>query len=365
MLQVPYLSLIISHEDMSFFAWMSIADVVAKLLAVCSLVFLPFDNLKTLATLGCITSLMIFVIYHNYGKKKYPESKFKWAWDKPLFQEIVSYSSYNLTTQIGAVLKDQGVNILLNMFYGPAINAARGIAYQINSAISSFMLNVQTAVNPQIIKSYSSGNYELMQSLIIRFTKIYYYIMLFLCLPIILNIHFILKLWLGIVPDYTAAFAIIALITSIWTCFGYSLLVAVRATGKIKNLQIGNTIIILSVFPISYVFCKYGFSPTVILGIPFFESMFMLIWGVICLKKLMAFPFRKYTLEVFPKIITTTLIAAIIPLFLNLSLEKTAVNSMMSIFASFVWVIIVIYVFGLTRFEKNFIIKKIRLKLTK
>jgi O-antigen/teichoic acid export membrane protein len=350
---------------MSFFAWMSIADVVIKLLSVCSLIFLPFDNLKTFSTLGCTTNFIIFVIYHNYCKRKYSESKFKWAWDKPLFREIVSYSSYNLTTQIGTVLKDQGVNILLNMFYGPAINAARGIAYQINSAVSSFMLNVQTAVNPQIIKSYSSGNYEFMQSLIIRFTKIYYYIMLFFCLPIILNIHFILKLWLGVVPDYTAVFVIIALITSVWTCFGYSLLVVVRATGKIKNLQIGNTFIILSVFPISYVFCKSGFSPTAILSIPFFESMFMVIWGIICLKKLIAFPFRKYILEIFPKIIMTTLIAAIIPSFLNLKLEKTTVNSMIAIFASFVWVTIVIYVFGLTRFEKNFILKEIQNEIIK
>jgi O-antigen/teichoic acid export membrane protein len=363
MMQVPYLSLIIAHEDMSFFAWMSIADVVVKLLAVCSLVFLPFDNLKTLAVLGCITSFIILLIYHNYCRKKYPESQFKWVWDKPLFIEIVSYSSYNLTTQIGTVLKDQGVNILLNMFYGPAINAARGIAYQINSAVSSFMLNVQTAVNPQIIKSYSSGNYESMQNLIIRFTKIYYYIMLFFCLPIILNINFILKMWLGIVPDYTDAFVIIVLITSVWTCFGYSLLVAVRATGKIKNLQIGNTIIILSVFPISYIFCKYGFSPTVILSIPFFESMFMIIWGIICLKRLMNFPFRKYAFEVFSKVIITTLIAATIPLFLTLNLEKTTVNSMVAIFVSFVWLAIVIFVVGLTKFERKIVITQIKKRL--
>jgi O-antigen/teichoic acid export membrane protein len=361
MMQVPYLSLIIAHENMSFFAWMSIADVLTKLLAVCSLVFLPFDHLKTLATLGCITSFMIFLIYHTYCRKKYPESKFKKTWNKPLFMEILSYSSYNLTTQIGTVLKDQGVNILLNMFYGPAINAARGIAFQINTAVSSFMLNVQTAANPQIIKSYSSGNYEYMQNLIIRFTRINYYIMLFLCLPIILNINFILKIWLGIVPDYTAAFVIVVLITSFWTCFGYSLLVAVRATGHIKNLQIGNTIIILSVFPVSYIFCRYGLSPTVILGIPFFESMFMLIWGIICLKRLMNFPFRKYTFKVFPQIIITTLIAASIPLFLKLNLEKTTVSSMITIFVSFVWLAIVIFIVGLTKFERKFVIKQIKL----
>jgi O-antigen/teichoic acid export membrane protein len=360
MMQVPYLSLIIAHENMSFFAWMSIVDVVAKLLAVYLLVFLPFDNLKTLAVLGCITSFIIFLIYYHYCRRKYPESKFKWFWDRQLFVEIVSYSSYNLTTQIGTVLKDHGVNILLNMFYGPVVNAARGIAYQINTAVSSFMLNVQTAVNPQIIKSYSSGNYEFMQNLIIRFTKIYYYIMLFLCLPIILNIDFILKTWLGIVPDYTAAFVIIVLITSVWTCFGYSLLVVVRATGNIKNLQIGNSIIILSVFPISYVFCKYGFSPTVVLFIPFLESMFMLIWGIICLKKLMNFPFRRYAVEIFPKIIATSLIATTVPLFLKLNLEETTVKSMIAIIVSFMWVAIIVFVVGLKKSEKKIIINQIK-----
>jgi O-antigen/teichoic acid export membrane protein len=360
MLQVPYWSLIIAHEDMSFFAWMSIADVAAKLLAVCSLVVSPFDKLKTYAALSCVINFILFLIYHNYCRKKYPESKFKWFWDKPLFMEIISYSSYNLTTQIGTVLKDQGVNILLNMFFGTVINAARAIAYQINSVVSSFMLNFQTAVNPQIIKSYSSGNYESMQNLIIRFTKINYYIMLLLGLPVILNIDFILNIWLGIVPEYTATFVIIVLITSVWICFAYSLLVAVRATGNIKNLQIGNTIIILSVFPVSYILCKHGFSPTVILCIPFFESMFLLIWGVICLKKLMAFPFRKYAYEVFSKVIVTTVIAIIIPLFLKFNLEKTTVNSIITIAVSFMWIAITIYIVGLSKLERQFVIKQIK-----
>jgi O-antigen/teichoic acid export membrane protein len=328
-------------------------------------VFLPFDHLKTLAALGCLISVVIFLIYHGYCRKKYPESKFKWVWDKSQFKEVVSYSSYNLTTQVGTVLKDQGVNILLNMFYGPVVNAARGIAYQVNTAVSSFMLNVQTAVNPQIIKSYSSGNYEAMHSLIIRFTRIYYYIMLFLCLPITLNIHFILKLWLGIVPDYTPAFVIIVLLTSGWICFAYPLLIVVRATGKIKNLQIGNTIIILSVFPISYVFCKYGFSPTVILSIPFFESMFMLIWGVFCLKRLMDFPFRKYIAEVILKVIATTSVAIIVPLILKLNAEETVVNSIIIICVSFVWLAAIVYVVGLTGSERKYIINQIKTRLRK
>ena len=365
MVQVPYWSLIIARENMSFFAWMSILDVIVKLLIVCSLVFLPFDNLKTLAVLSCASSFTLLSIYHHYCRKRYPESKFKWTWDKPLFMEIVSYSSYNLTTQIGIVLKDQGVNLLLNMFFGPVINAARAVAYQINGAISSFMLNVQTAVNPQIIKLYSSGNYESMQNLIIRFTKINYYIMLVLCLPIILNIHFILKLWLGTVPDYTAAFAVIVLITSIWACFSYSLLVVVRATGRIKNLQIGNTIIVLSVFPISYVFCKYGFSPIVVLCIPFFEAMWMFIWSVICLKKLMAFPFRKYIFEIFPKITITTLVTVTVPLFLNFYLQETTVHSLLTIFVSFVWGAMVVFIIGFTKFEREFFITQIKTRLHK
>ena len=365
MVQVPYWSLIIARENMSFFAWMSILDVLVKLLAVCLVVFLPFDNLKMLAVLACTSSFTLFLIYHRYCRKRYPESKFKWTWDKPLFREILTYSGYNLTTQVGIVLKDQGVNLLLNMFFGPVINAARAIAYQINGAVSSFMLNVQTSVNPQIIKLYSSENYESMQNLIIRFTKVNYYIMLVLCLPILLNIHFILDIWLDEVPDYTAVFAVLVLITSIWACFSYSLLVAVRATGRIKNLQIGNTVIILLVFPISYVFCIYGCSPTVVLSIPFFEAMAMFIWCVICLKKLMAFPFRKYIFEIFPKITITTLVAATLPLFLKLYLEGTTVNSILTILVSFAWGAVVVFLIGLTAFEREFFITQIKTRLQK
>jgi O-antigen/teichoic acid export membrane protein len=365
MLQIPYLSLIIAHEDMSFFAWMSIADVVLKLLTVCSLVLLPFDNLKALAFLGCIVSIIIFSTYYIYCRKKYPESKFKWVWDKPLFMEIVKYSSYNLTTQVGTVLQNQGVNILLNMFYGPAVNAARGIAYQINTAITSFILNVQTAVNPQIIKSYSSGNYEPMQNLILKFTRIIYYIMLFFCVPVVLNIQFILKIWLGIVPNYTATFTVIVLLTSFWTCFAYSLLVVVRATGKIKNLQIGNTIIILSVFPVSYIFCKCGFSPTSVLSIPFFESMLMFLWGIICLKKLMDFPFHRYFYEVVLKVFATTVIAVSIPLFLKFILDKTLVNSIILICVSLLWSAVIIYFMGLTKSERKFVIRQIKIRIKK
>ncbi|MDR0305147.1 MAG: hypothetical protein LBH98_10350 [Chitinispirillales bacterium] len=359
----PYISLIIAREKMSFFAKMSIVDVALKLLAVFLLAFLPHDKLKTLATFFCFTSVINFSIYYCYCRKNFPESKFKYCLEKSLFYDIAKYVGLMMTSSIAIILRDQGVNILMNMFYGPAINAARGIAYQINTAVSSFMGNTQTAIKPQIIKSYSSGNYEYMQNLVIRFTRIFYFIMLFLCVPIIFNIDFILKMWLGIVPQYSSEFTVIVLLTAASLCFTTPLTEIINATGKIKRKQIGYTFFILSVFPISYILCWNGFSPVIVLCPIFFIEIFIYIWGIFCLKRLLSFPFRKYAFEIFPKIFITTIITLTLPILLNLIFEKTVICSIILLLICFLWTAFIIFIVGLTKNERNIAIKQIKSKL--
>ncbi|GAB1375256.1 oligosaccharide flippase family protein [Lactococcus petauri] len=274
-LQVPYSASIIAHEMMSFFAYISILEVSLKLLMVFLLAWVEFDKLKLFAVLTFLVTIVISVIYRNFCKKKFSVCQFKLVWDKPMLLSLVSFAGWNLFGNLAWMAMGQGVNILLNIFFGPAVNAARGIAFQVNSSVMTFVSNFRVAVNPQIVKSCAAGEKDYMNELVFESAKYSYYLLLLFSLPLILETKIILELWLTTVPDHAILFCRLALINSLVVSFDGSFLTVFQAYDRVKENQILSGVTYLMILPVSY-FCLQKFPlPEIVFYLQILSSFFV------------------------------------------------------------------------------------------
>ena len=257
----PYLSVVIAHEQMNVYAYVSIADVVLKLLVVYLLQVFFIDRLILYAILMFGSSLLITLCYAFYCLRNYKESHFHFFYDKTRFVEMTAFAWWNMIGSLANILRSQGINILLNLFFNPAINAARGIAYQVNNAIISFANNFYTAVKPQIIKSHAKGEDAHMRQLIISSSKLAFFLLLLISLPIALNVHYIISLWLVNPPAYTSLFVQLVILNALAEVFSIPLVTGLHATGNIKYLQLSVSLLYLLNIPVSYVFLRLGYPP--------------------------------------------------------------------------------------------------------
>lgn len=263
-IQVPYDSLIIAYEKMNVYAYISIVEVGLKLGLVFLLVIYGGDKLIAYAAMMFLVSLIIRIAYQIYCRRNYIASKYSFEYDKIYFKELIGYSGWNLFGGMAAVSRGQGINIVLNLFFGTVVNAAYGITLQVQSAVNQFVTNFQRAVNPQIIKTYSEGNLERMHKLIIQSSKFSFLLMLLLVAPILFNTDFVLNLWLKNPPEFTASFVQLSLIGVLIDCISGPLMVAVQATGKIKIYQITIGSLIILTLPLAVVWLHYGGKPVVV-----------------------------------------------------------------------------------------------------
>lgn len=359
-ISVPYNAIIIARERMNVFAYISIIEVILKLLIVFMLNWFGFDKLKLYAVLIFLVTFITKMIYYIYCRKNYDESKYYFFWDKKLYKTLMNYAGWNLWGNIAAVMFGQGVNILLNIFFGPIVNAARGVAFQVRSAVNGFVLNFQTAMNPQIIKSYASDDHSFMHQLIFRGAKYSYYLLLILSLPIIFEAEIILKLWLKIVPEYTVIFTRLVLINVLIDSISGPLKTAAQASGKIKVYQsvVGGLLILI--LPISYVFLKFDFPPEVTIYISIIVSIIAFIARLIIVKPLVNLSIRKFTQTVLLPIIKVSFISVIIPFAAKTFMSEGYIQTVTVIISSVLSVALSIYFFGLTMGEQSFMKNKLR-----
>lgn len=351
-IQVPYNATIIAHERMNVYAYVSILEVVLKLLIVFMLTWITFDKLKLYGVLVFGVTFVIAAIYRVYTRRNFEESKFQVVNDKKLYKTLISYSGWNLFGNLAAVAKGQGVNIILNMFYGPVVNAARGVSTQVQSAVQSFVTNFQIAVNPQIIKSYAADDKDYMTSLIIRSSKFSFYLIFLLSLPIILESDQILRLWLKTVPEYSSIFTILVLVVILIDCVSGSLMTAIQATGKIKVYQAVVGSLLLLILPISYVFLKLGYSPEVTLYVNIVISIIALGFRLYIVWELLDFPIMKFVNEIIFKNILIIPLSLSLPLLLRVSMDANIVRLIIVVLFSVIWNVVIIYLIGLNRSEK-------------
>jgi O-antigen/teichoic acid export membrane protein len=258
-IQVPFNAIIIAHERMNVYAYVSIIEVSLKLLVVYLLSISGYDKLITYALLVIIVQVIIMIIYSIYCKKKYDECRFCIVSDKMMYKSMCAFSGWFIFNQGGYFSATQGTNILLNMFFGTAVNAARGIAFQVNMALLAFVNNFLTALEPNIVKLYALGKKEELFTLVFQSAKFAFCMMWLLVLPFLLKIDTILRIWLINVPEYTDLFCRLILIQSLFSCMLRPFFMVIFATGKVKRVCLITGITYLTILPISYILLKIGF----------------------------------------------------------------------------------------------------------
>ncbi len=356
MFTIPYNAAIIAHERMAVYAYVSIIEVVLKLLIVYVLLTFSFDKLKLYAVLTFLVTTLVTFIYRTYCIMKFKECKFSFYWDKALFKEIISYSGWNLFGSTAFILKNQGVNVMLNLFFSPVINAAYGVASQVNTNTNQFISNFTKAVNPQITKYYASGQHKKMIKLVFQSAKFSYFLFFMFSMPILLETDFILSLWLKQTPDHVIIFIRLVIINALIDSLSNPIITVALATGKIRIYQIVVGGLVMLILPICYILLKLGFPPEATMVVGIVISIINLFVRLIILKKLMNFPIASFISKILGTILFVSLIAYIIPLYLALNMKVDGLMRFMLITASgFVSSLIMIWLIGFSSDEKAFI----------
>lgn len=365
-IQVPYNAVILARERMSVYAYMSILEVLLKLLIVFMLTWIAFDKLKLYGILLFAVSFIVASIYRIYCLKQFDETRFELIKDKVLYKTLISYSGWNLFGNIAAVAKGQGVSIILNIFFGTVVNAAQGVANQVSAAVTSFVGNFQMASNPQIIKSYAAEDKAYMANLVIRTSKFSFYLLFILTLPVMLEIEYILKLWLKIVPNYTAIFTILILINALIDTVSGPLMTSLQATGKIKVYQSVVGILLILILPISYLFFKLGFPPETTFFVSICISIVAFIFRLLLTKKqIPEFSIRQFLQEIVIRNIPIILLSVLITWLIQINMHPGFTRLIIVTFTSLCITTITIYLIGLKSNEKTFVSEAMTAFITK
>ena len=276
--QTSYSSAIVAHEKMDVYAYFDILNTVLKLVIIYLLLIGNMDKLILYGLLTFCVSTLIMVLNRVYCLRHFPETHYHFIWDKSLIKPIFAFSGWDVLGNVAVMARGQGVTILINLFFGTALNAAAGIANTVTGAVGGFSANIIMAIKPQIIKRYADGEYKAMIKLAHEGTVLSFILMTFLTIPLMSEIHFVLNLWLGIVPDYACVFTNLVLLFSIIGCFASVVMDIVHATGRIKKTSLTNGTIYILVLPVTYVAYKLG-APA---WVPFAYNAFALFVGTMC-----------------------------------------------------------------------------------
>ena len=368
LLSVPYNAAIIAHEKMEVYAYFTLFDAFSRLAIIFAIKYYGGDKLILLAIISIIPTLIKQFYYWNYSKKHFEECTYHAIWDKRVFKEMFGFAGWNFLGNSAYIFNTQGVNMLINMFYGVTLNAARGIATQIESIVNQFAGNFTVAMNPQITKSYAAGNLDHTYSLIKKGAIYSFCLMLIIVVPIIMEIDNILKLWLRNVPEHTATFTRLCLCGSLIMTLGNSLYTGIIASGKIRKYQIIITIAGAWVFPLTYLAFKLGMpaeSAYIIYNIVYF---LLLIIRAYLAKGIINLNMRQYIQDVILKAIYIAAIVSIPPLSITFLFEESILRTFIAGPLVLLTTITIIYFIGLDKSERTLInitvkkyIKKIHL----
>ena len=357
-MSTPYNAVIVAHEKMSAFAYISILDVSLKLLVVYLLVVLPFDKLIILAILNLLVQLFIRYIYTLYCHRHFPESYFQFRFNKTLFKEMFGFAGWSFWGNLAAILYTQGLNMMLNIFFGPIVNAARGIAVQVQSAVQQFVGGFQTALNPQITKNYASNNLPQMHSLMFRSARFSFLLLFFLSLPVLMETNFILTLWLKTVPDDAVIFTQIMICISLIYTTANPCVIANQATGKVKIYQMVVGGILLLILPISYVVLKLGAPAYSVFIVHFCIESLAQFSRMYMLRKLIHLPLWQYMKNIYIPIVSTVVIAIILPLVVRMQVAEGWLRFLAVGFTCVLSVGASSYFIGFTKQERVFFLDK-------
>lgn len=358
-IRTPYNAAIIAHENMSFYAYLSIFEAVLQLAIVFMLMMFGANRLILYSLLLFVVAVIIYLCYYIYCKKSFAVCHYKVYKDKLLYKKLLSFSGWSLFGGMANMGASQGLNILLNIFFGVTVNAAMGIASQVNTAVTSFVHSFQTAFNPQIVKSYAKGDHDYFIKLILSTSKYSYLLLFILVLPIYICTTEILNIWLTEVPEYAISFCRLMLIFSLLDALQGPLWFSVQATGKIKTYQILMSFMILSNLPITYICLKLGNSPDtalIVKCIVNFLTLFVRIWY---LRKLYKFPVYEFFIKVICRIIPITVLGYML-IYIPIECSSDFIKVLVVLPETIVANVVLLITIGLNSDEKDVLFRNIR-----
>ena len=352
-LRIPYNAMIISYEKMSFFAWISILESVLKLGTAFILKIITFDKLISYSVLIALISIIIFLCYLFYSLKSFKECRVKRFYDRKAVKELVGFSGWSLLGGCANMANSQGINMIVNVFCGVVVNAAMGIANQVDTAVYSFVTNFQTAFNPQIVKHYAAKEYNSLFLLINRTAKCSYFLLLFIVVPLYVNLDFVLKLWLGSIPEYTLTFIKLLLLLSLISAINGPLWMTVQARGNIKNYQIIVSTIIIASLPLSYISLKLGFSVYSVILVKIFIQIVVTLFRLFYMKKYMNLSLKSFCKDVLFPIIPVTIFTFFCAFFVKKVISKEIVSFFISCVVSVFVCSFLVFFMGINKQERS------------
>lgn len=357
MFKSPLIAVLISYEKMDLYAYICICDVILKLVTIIAISLVDADKLVVYSILLIVEDFFIFAIYAFCVFKIDKELSFLPKFDKQRIKQMFGFSGWNLFGSFAHLSKGQGVNVLLNTFFGPSVNAARGIAFQVSAGVDVFFASFQTAVRPQIMKSYACGNINEMMRLVFFMSRISFFLMWIITMPLLLNTDYVLKIWLGTnIPQYACSFSQIVLVTCFVDSLANPISTIVHATGQMRRFQLVCSIVIFTVLPVSYVVLYLGGEPNSALYTCLCISVLVHVVRLILVKGVVTFSIKKYCLKVLWPCFKVFVISFPLPLFFKL----LNVNSIILIPISVIVAIVCSIFFGMNNNERESLLTRVR-----
>lgn len=352
-IQIPYNSVIISRERMSIYAYLSILEVLLKLLVVFLLFYITFDSLILYSILLLVVAVIKLGIYAIYSTKKFPECKLQLYWQRDTYKELTKYLGWNILGVFSAVIKAQGIVVVINSFFGPIVNTAFAIANQIYSAVNQFVSSFLLAVQPQIVKKYAEGNKERMFELVFLSSKYSYYLLMIVVIPCIIELPYILNIWLGEYPDYTLGFSILLVLMALLESLCTPLVTSIQATGAIKGYNIAISIVLLLTIPLSILFIKIGYNAYSIIVISMIVTVITQIQRLFFLARLTGMSIAVYCRKVLFRISIVTLLSICIPTIISYIISDSIMRLILLTIISVLFSVIFIYSIGMSHVERQ------------
>ena len=355
-MQIPYSAAIMAHERMNYYAYVSIIDVGLKLAVALWIPHARHDKLLVYGAYILLVHVVNFLMYFIYSKYNFKSIKLQKQFHKDLFKDMLSFSGWNVLGTFAYMLKNQGLNVLLNAFFGHVVNAARGVSATVSGAIHGFQGNIVTAFRPQTVQSYAAGNYSRVKSLMFSLSKISYLMLFMLSMPVIVELPYILHLWLGdAVPEYTVPFTMLILINMIIGGLNTPITQVIHATGRIRNYQIGTSIVMCSILPISWLFLKLGGSPIVVYVVSLCITCVNQVVCMLILRQEFSYSIKEYLKSVILPCFLVSLVSVIVPIVLRYVMAMSFIRMVLVAVAGVGGVILSAYLFALNAYEKEMV----------
>lgn len=355
-INVPYNACIIAHEHMNAFAYISILEVMLKLIMAFLLMISGFDKLIIYGGYLLFVAFFIWVVYGIYCKRHFEECIYHIYFDKKLFREIFFFSLWSMFGNLGFVARDQGSNIIINIFCGTVVNGARGIGLQVMGIVAGFCNNFVMAINPQITKTYAKGDIDTNRKIVMSGCRISFFLLSIISIPVIINARYVLQLWLGQTPEFADMFIIYSLIAALLYSMSQPITIAIQATGKVMAFQLGVCIILFLELPMVWAILKMGLPPYMAMLPTILTNFISIFFRFYLIKRYIpSYSWKDYIVSVLARCLVIFIVCVTLSFLIKQNFTNTFPNLLLTSFISLLISCVIIYIVGLAKAERELV----------